>query len=111
MRMIGRSRRGLEIVLMHGDGHQKSDVAKRLRTTRPTVDKWLDRYAQYGVEGLVSRTSSGGPRQIPDRICAQVLALSRTSSPSALGISHWTSPKYIKTTKGVYLLGDIKVKH
>jgi transposase len=94
------------IVLMYADGHRKSDIARLLRTTRPTVDKWLDRYAQDGVEGLVSRTSPGGPRQIPDRIRARVLALSRTSPPAALGISHWTSPemsKYIKKTEGVYV--------
>src|SRR5690349_20161605 len=91
---------------MYADGHRKSDIARLLRTTRPTVDKWLDRYAQDGVEGLVSRTSPGGPRQIPDRIRARVLALSRTSPPAALGISHWTSPemsKYIKLTEGVYV--------
>jgi len=94
------------IVLMHADGSRKSEIAKLLKTTRPTVDKWLNRYAQDGVEGLVSRTSPGGPRQIPDRIRAQVLALSRKSPPAALGISHWTSPemsKYIKMTEGVYV--------
>ena len=94
------------IVLMYADGHRKSDIARLLRTTRPTVDKWLDRYAQDGVEGLVSWTSPGGPRQIPDRIRARVLALSRTSPPATLGISHWTSPemsKYIKKTEGVYV--------
>jgi len=94
------------IVLMHADGHRKSDIARLLRTTRPTVDKWLDRYAQYGVDGLVSGASPGGPRQIPDRIRARVLALSRTSPPSTLGISHWSSPemsKYIKKTEGVYV--------
>jgi transposase len=94
------------IVLMYADGHRKSDIARLLRTTRPTVDKWLDRYARDGVEGLVSRTSPGGPRQIPDRIRARVLALSRTSPPGVLGISHWTSPemsKYIKMTEGVYV--------
>ena len=94
------------IVLMYADGHRKSDITRLLRTTRPTVDKWLDRYAQDGVEGLVSRTSPGGPRQVPDRIRARVLALSRTSPPAALGISHWTSPemsKYVKKTEGVYV--------
>ena len=94
------------IVLMYADGQRKSDIARLLRTTRPTVDKWLDRYAEDGVEGLVSRTSPGGPRQIPDRIRSRVLALSRMSPPAGLGISYWTSPemsKYIKLTEGVYV--------
>jgi transposase len=91
---------------MHADGYRKSDIARLLQTTRPTVDKWLARYAQDGVEGLVSWTSPGGPRQIPDRIRARVLALSRTSPPTTLGISHWTSPEmsmYIKKTEGIYV--------
>ena len=43
--------------------------------SRVTVDKWLARYEKFGMDGLVSRTSPGGPRQIPDRIRARVLAL------------------------------------
>ena len=74
--------------------------------SRPTVDKWLERYVQFGMEGLVSRTSPGGPRQIPERIRGRVLALTRTTPPSALGISHWSSTemaRYIKKTEGVYV--------
>ena len=51
-------------------------------------------------------TSSGGPRQIPDRIRAKVLALTRTTPPSTLGISHWSSTEmaqYIKKAEGVYV--------
>lgn len=74
--------------------------------SRPTVDKWLARYEQCGLEGLVSKTSPGGPRQIPERIRARVLALTRTTPPSVLGISHWSSTEvagYIKRTEGVYV--------
>jgi transposase len=77
-----------------------------LKTTWPTVDKWIKRYEQQGVEGLVNRTSPGGPRQVPDHIRATVLAVSRTTPPSALGISHWSSSdmaKYIKETEGIYV--------
>ena len=54
----------------------------------------------------MSRASPGGPRQIPDRIRAKVLALTRTSPPSTLGISQWSSTemaRYIKKTEGVYV--------
>ncbi len=81
-------------------------IAKELKTTRPTVDKWIKRYEQHGVEGLVNRASPGGPRQIPDHVRATVLAVSRTTPPAALGISHWSSSdmaKYIKETVGVYV--------
>ena len=95
-----------QIVLWYSEGHRKGEIAAMSGATRPTVDKWLKRYEKFGMAGLVSRTSPGGPRQIPDRIRARVLALTRTSPPSALGISHWTSPemaRYIKKTEGVYV--------
>jgi transposase len=91
-----------QIVLWYGEGRRKSEIAAVLKTTRPTVDKWIQRYEDYGVEGLVNRTSPGGPRQIPDRIRSRVLALTRVSPPSTLGISHWSSSemsKYIKKTR------------
>jgi len=95
-----------QIVLWYGEGRRKSEIAATLRTTRPTVDKWIKRYEEEGIEGLVNRTSPGGPRQIPDRIRGRVLALTRKTPPSTLGISHWSSSeisRYIKKTEGVYV--------
>ncbi|MGH3853685.1 MAG: transposase [Pseudonocardiaceae bacterium] len=46
------------------------------------------------MDGLVSRTSPGGPRQIPDLIRAKVLALTRTTPPPTWGISHWVVAAY-----------------
>lgn len=77
-----------------------------MKTTRPTVDKWLKRYADFGIAGLVDRESPGSPRQIPDRIRSRVLAVTRTSPPPELGISHWTSAemtRFIKKTEGIYV--------
>jgi transposase len=91
---------------MYADGHRKVDIARTLQTTRPTVDKWIDRYAEFGMEGLANRASPGGPRQIPDRIRARVLALTKTTPPASLGISHWSSAemaRYVKLTEGVYV--------
>ena len=95
-----------QIVLWHDEGYRKVEIVKMSGASRPTVDKWLKRYAQFGMEGLVSETSPGGSRQIPDRIRGRVLALSRTTPPSVLGISHWSSTemaRYIKKTEGVYV--------
>jgi len=72
--------------------------------SRPTIDKWIDRYAAYGIDGLTSGTSPGGPRTIPGRIRGRILALTRQTPPEELGISHWSSGKmaaYIKKTEGV----------
>jgi len=95
-----------QIVLRHGEGRPKNEIAAVLRTSRPTVDKWIKRYQDHGIAGLVNRTSPGGPRQISDRIRSVVLALTRVTPPAALGISHWSSlemSKYIKKTEGVYV--------
>jgi transposase len=93
-----------QIVLWYDEGYRKGEIARMSGATRPTVDKWLKRYEDVGMAGLVSRVSPGGPRQIPDRIRARVLAVTRTSPPSMWGISHWSSTeraRYIKKTEGV----------
>jgi transposase len=95
-----------QMVLWYDEGYRKVEIAAMSGASRPTVDKWLKRYEQFGMDGLVSETSPGGPRQIPDRIRARILALTRTTPPSALGISHWSSTemaRYIKKTEGVYV--------
>jgi transposase len=95
-----------QMVLWYDEGYRKVEIAAMSGASRPTVDKWLARYERFGLEGLVSMTSPGGPRQIPDRIRAKVLALTRATPPSALGISHWSSTemaRYIKKTEGVYV--------
>jgi transposase len=92
-----------QMVLWYDQGYRKVEIATM---SRPTVDKWLARYERFGLDGLVSMTSPGGRRQIPDRIRAKVLALTRMTPPSALGISHWSSTEmaqYIKKTEGVYV--------
>lgn len=93
-----------QIVLWDHEGYRKVDIAAMSGASRPTIDKWIDRYARYGLDGLTSGTSPGGPRTIPGRIRGRVLALTRQTPPEELGISHWTSAKmaaYIKKTEGV----------
>jgi len=93
-------------VLWYHDGHRKTEIAAMSGATRPTIDKWLRRYEQVGLDGLADRKSPGGPRQIPDRIRSRVLALTRMAPPAELGISHWSSgamARYVKLTEGVYV--------
>lgn len=93
-----------QIVLWHHEGYRKADIAEMSGASRPTIDKWIDRYALYGLGGLTSETSPGGRRTIPGCIRGRVLALTRQTPPEELGISHWTSVKmaaYIKKTEGI----------
>ncbi|MGH3869497.1 MAG: helix-turn-helix domain-containing protein [Pseudonocardiaceae bacterium] len=93
-----------QMVLWYDEGYRKVEIVAMSGASRPTVDRWLARYERSGLEGLVSMTSPGGPRQIPERIRAKVLALTRVTPPSAWGISPWSSAemaRYVKKTEGV----------
>jgi transposase len=95
-----------QIVLWHHEGYRKVEISRMSGASRPTVDKWIRRYDALGMEGLMDRKSPGGPRQIPNRIRGRVLALTRSTPPSELGLSHWSSAAmagYIKKTEGVYV--------
>jgi transposase len=93
-----------QIVLWYHEGHRKTEIAKLSGASRPTIDLWLRRYEEYGLGGLSSRSSPGGPRTIPDRIRGRILALTRQTPPAGTGISHWTAgemARYIRKTEGV----------
>ncbi len=73
-------------------------------TTRPTVYKWLERYERLGVDGLVSVKPPGRPREVPDTIRAQIVALTRQTPPGETGLTHWSSRElagYLKRTRGI----------
>lgn len=93
-----------QIVLWYHEGYRKTDIMEMSGASRPTVDKWIGRYTEYGLDGLTNWRSTGGGRTIPERIRGRVLALTRQTPPAELGISHWTARKmarYIKKTEGV----------
>jgi len=56
--------------------YTKSQLSRRYGVSRPTIDKWLDRYAALGVDGLKeqSRKPLNCPHQTPDEIIATLLA-------------------------------------
>ena len=49
-----------QMVLWYDEGYRKAEIAAMSGASRPTVDKWLARYEQFGLEGLVSMTSPVG---------------------------------------------------
>jgi transposase len=92
------------IVLWRTEGRRKKDIAVLAGVSRPTVDVWLGRYAAQGVAGLLDRSHAAPREQVPPRIRARVLALTRTSPPSETGLSHWSSremARFIARTEGV----------
>src|SRR6266540_5479066 len=70
------------IVLWTAEGRRRKDVGKLAGVSLPTVDRWVDRYEASGLAGL-QEYRRGGPReQVPARVRARILALTRTTPPS-----------------------------
>src|SRR5215468_9511275 len=93
-----------QIVLWGDAGYSVGEIADMAGTTRITVRKWLDRYAQSGVEGLESRKSTGRPKTVSDEERARILALTRKTPPENTGLTHWSSyemAKYLKQHEGI----------
>lgn len=92
------------IVLWYAEGRQKKDIAVLAGVSRPTVDLWLARYAAEGAAGLLARQPGGPREQVPARIRARVLALTRMTPASGTGLSHWSSremARYVTRTEGI----------
>jgi transposase len=92
------------MVLWRAEGYSADEVAALAGVSRPTVNTWVRRYAQAGVEGLVDRPRPGKPAQVSGRVRARILALTRSTPPTLTGLSHWSSremARYLKTYEGI----------
>jgi transposase len=98
-----------QIVLWWADGHAALGIAQRARTTKPTVYKWVKRYEEYGIDGLVDRKSPGRPPEVSAQTRARIVALSRKSPPEKTALSHWSSREmasYLKREEGISVSHD-----
>lgn len=89
-----------QIVLWDDEGYSAAEIAQQAGTTKPTVYKWLDRYAEQGIAGLESRKSTGRPRSVSGEVRARIVALTRTTPPASTGLTHWSSSEMAKYLKG-----------
>ncbi|MFE3520130.1 IS630 family transposase [Streptomyces sp. NPDC059161] len=92
------------IVLWSGEGRRRKDIAELLGVSLPTVDRWKARYAQRGLAGLEGDRPGGPREQVPARIRARVIALTRMTPPAGTGLSHWSTrelAKYVRRTENV----------
>lgn len=67
------------IVLWYAENRAKTEISQLSGLSRPTVDLWLGRHAAEGVAGLLDRSHAAPREQVPARIRARVLSLTRTS--------------------------------
>lgn len=85
-RMVLRSR----IVLLAHEGVANRVIARRLHTSRPTVIRWRERFAEQGLEGLTEETPGRGrPPRIPAAQVAKVVEATLYSKPA--GATHWST--------------------
>jgi transposase len=84
-RQVERAR----ILLGAAAGESGYALAERLGLSRPTVQRWLDRYERDGVAGLEDRPRSGRPRRITPEVEAEVVRL--TLEEAVPRGTHWSS--------------------
>jgi putative transposase len=77
-----------QIVLLAADGDSNTDIATRLRLTRPTVGIWRQRYLDLGLQGLHDELKPGRPRSISDERVAALVRKTLETKPASG--THWT---------------------
>ena len=94
-RQVERAR----IVLGSAEGMSGYELSEALSLSRPTVQRWLDRYEAHGIDGLEDHARPGRPRTITPRIEAEVVRKTLEEKPPKG--THWSSR----------LLGDLMDLH
>ncbi|MEU9322171.1 helix-turn-helix domain-containing protein [Streptomyces sp. NPDC048295] len=83
--------RRARIVLLAAEGASNTDVAARLRVSRPTVIKWRGRYEDAGIEALGDLPRPGRPSTV-DEAAVLVTTLAHGGKPPArLDAPYWSS--------------------
>ena len=54
-------------ILLSADGSTIDDIARVHHVHRDTVSSWLDRWEEFGVDGLRDKPRSGGPSKLSDQ--------------------------------------------
>ena len=86
----------VRIVLLAGAGRGKSAIAAELKTSRPTVDLWIQRYLSASVDGLLrDEQRSGRPKSISRATIQRVVEQTLRSKPPAQ--THWSVRTMAKT--------------
>jgi transposase len=86
--------RRLEAVLLVAEGHSISEAARRVRTARLSVQRWVARYlADHDAAALADRRRSGRPRAAPS-LTRPRLAAALARDPRRYGYraTSWTVP-------------------
>jgi len=76
------------IVLLAADGTPNHQIAELVGVSRPTVNKWRDRFVKQRMAGLADELRRGPARRIDQRV---IVGKTLTPPPKRLGVTHWSS--------------------
>ncbi len=77
------------IVLGAAEGESGYALSERLGVSRPTVQRWLDRYEGDGLAALEDRPRSGRPRKVTPAVEAEVVR--KTLEEKVSRGTHWST--------------------
>lgn len=92
------------IVLWRAEGRRRKDIAPPAGVDVKTVDRWLKRFAERGVDGLADRSHAAPREQSPPGARARIVELTRNAPPAETGLTHWSCrqmAKYLKRVDGI----------
>lgn len=77
------------IVLSYLEKKPKAEIARSLSTSRPTVDLWINRFQNEGVDSLlVDKTRPGRKPSITDALEKEIVDATLRTTPA--GQTHWS---------------------
>jgi transposase len=92
-RMVERAR----IVLASADGMSGTAICTTLTVSRPTVSRWLDRYAAEGVPGLTADKPRAGRPKVLDAAAEAAIITKTLQERPPDGGTHWSGRLMAKT--------------
>jgi transposase len=54
-------------------GRSRADIAKFLKVSRTSVNKWISQYHQHGLAGLVDKKTTGRPLRLSETQLLQLV--------------------------------------
>jgi transposase len=84
------------LILALAGGKSYTQVEVELKTSRPTIARWKERFERDGIAGLETRHRGSKPRTVTPAVQAKVLRKTTQSPPD--GSTHWSCRKMATET-------------
>ena len=80
-----------EVILLSEKGLPMNDIVEKTGLSKPVVNKWRQRFRQYGIDGLKDAPRSGKPRTItPEQ---QAMVIDKACSKPEGGYANWSQQR------------------